>query len=680
MRLSDFKIQTKILMVAAAPTLMAVAVGGVAMWGLTQMEQSAWWVEHTYEVTGAAETLVGAAVNMETGMRGFAISGEDTFLEPYIAGGKTFDETIESLKQTVSDNPPQVARLEEAQAVMADWRTKVADAQIAMRRTVGVSATMDDVVTFAANAGGKVFFDKFRGLMSEFIELESSLMGERKLAATGAKQTATWSIIGGAIAALVLGGGLAAWIGAGISGPTRRLTAAMGKIAEGDFTAEVEGGNRRDELGAMAQATLVFRDNGLKIAEMTAEEARRLVSDKESRARMMGELQHAFGTVVDAAIAGDFSKRVDAKFPDKELNGLADSVNSLVETVDTGLSETSAVLGDIAEAKLTSRVAGSYSGAFARLKDDTNAVADKLSDIVGQLRNTSGSLKQATSEILSGANDLAERTTKQAAAIEETSASMEQLATTVVENARRAGSASKTAQGVSDMAEEAGDVMRQSNEAMERISNSSAKISNIIGLIDDIAFQTNLLALNASVEAARAGDAGKGFAVVAVEVRRLAQSAASASAEVKVLIEQSASEVSGGSRLVAAATDRLNQMLIGVKESASLISAISSASQEQSTSISEVSTAIRQMDEMTQHNAALVEQTNAAIEQTEGQAGELDRIVDVFVLDGMQRQAGEPRSASRPANVKAMPARAKSAAKSYLSNGNAAIDSDWNEF
>ena len=44
--------------------------------------------------------------------------------------------------------------------------------------------------------------------------------------------------------------------------------------------------------------------------------------------------------------------------------------------------------------------------------------------------------------------------------------------------------------------------------------------------------------------------------------------------------------------------------------------------------------AVRQMDEMTQHNAALVEETNAAIEQTEAQAIELDRVVDVFKLGG----------------------------------------------
>ena len=200
--------------------------------------------------------------------------------------------------------------------------------------------------------------------------------------------------------------------------------------------------------------------------------------------------------------------------------------------------------------------------------------------------------------------------------------------------------------------------MKRSNDAMERITTSSGKISNIIGLIDDIAFQTNLLALNASVEAARAGDAGKGFAVVAVEVRRLAQSAASASAEVKALIEQTADEVGSGSRLVAEAAEKLEAMVEGVRENAELVEGIARDSREQASSIDEVNVAIRQMDEMTQHNAALVEETNAAIEQTEGQAAELDQIVGAFVLDkGAERErtAEPPRAVQRPAEgVKAL--------------------------
>ena len=346
-----------------------------------------------------------------------------------------------------------------------------------------------------------------------------------------------------------------------IARPIPVLSGVMGKIANNEFDVEVPYREARNEVGDMARAVEVFRENGQKVAQMTEAEAARIIADEEARRAMMGELQTAFGDVVDAAIAGDFSRRVDANFADAELNALAGSVNDLVSTVDRGLRETADVMGALAQTDLTQRVMGDYQGAFAQLKDDTNAVAEKLSDIVMELRGTSRTLKNATGEILSGANDLSERTTRQAATIEETSAAMEQLAATVMENAKRAQNASKTAASVTQSAEEGGQVMGEANAAMERITTSSAKVSDIIKMIDDIAFQTNLLALNASVEAARAGDAGKGFAVVAVEVRRLAQSAASASSEVKALIEQSANEVDGGSKLVAQAAEKLVAML-----------------------------------------------------------------------------------------------------------------------
>ncbi|MCF1743739.1 methyl-accepting chemotaxis protein [Paradevosia shaoguanensis] len=480
---------------------------------------------------------------------------------------------------------------------------------------------------------GEEYFSAYQPIVKENGDLAGVLFVGKRVAVV--QQTIQGVVM------LLLGVGAAVTVALGVLGylasllitrPIPRLARSMARVAEGDYTTEIPYIQSRNELGGMARAVEIFRENGLKVAQMTEAEAVRIVADKEAHTRMMADLRDAFGNVVDAAVEGDFSRRVDTSFPDAELNAIASSINNLVSTVDRGLSETGDVLGALAQTDLTQRVEGQYQGAFARLKDDTNAVADKLTEIVGQLKATSQALKTATSEILSGANDLSERTTRQAATIEETSAAIEQLATTVARNAEDAVLASDKASGVARSAEEGGQVMGEANQAMERISASSSKISNIIGMIDDIAFQTNLLALNASVEAARAGDAGKGFAVVAVEVRRLAQSAAQASSEVKALIEQSADEVKGGSRLVAEAADKLHQMLAGVRDNNAALDAIARASREQASAIDEVTTAIRQMDEMTQHNAALVEETNAAIEQTEAQASELDRVVDVFTI------------------------------------------------
>ncbi|KQN69804.1 methyl-accepting chemotaxis protein [Devosia sp. Leaf64] len=488
------------------------------------------------------------------------------------------------------------------------------------------------------------------------------------------------AIIAGALILLVSLGVILITSLAIVRRPIARLSSTMDQLSKGNLDVAVRDTERNDEMGVMARTVEVFRENAMKVRDMSQAEAVRIVADEQARRKMMSELQNAFGHVVDSAIAGDFSKRVDAQFPDTELNALANSVNSLVETVDRGLDETGTVLASLAETNLTQRVQGNYQGAFAKLKNDTNAVAEKLTDIVGQLRRTSRGVRSATGEILAGANDLSERTTKQAATIEETSATMEQLAATVLTNAKKAEDANTKSQAVSHTAEEGGAVMRQATDAMAKITTSSSKISNIIGLIDDIAFQTNLLALNASVEAARAGDAGKGFAVVAVEVRRLAQSAASASSDVKALIEQSAKEVSGGSKLVADAAAKLEAILTGIRENSLVMEGIARDSREQASSIEEVNVAVRQMDEMTQHNAALVEETNAAIEQTEGQASELDRIVDIFILEDHHPAARASASPAPALGIKTIQRKVQQAAKTYMTRGNTAVAEDWSEF
>ncbi|MET3927846.1 methyl-accepting chemotaxis protein [Devosia sp. 2618] len=504
-------------------------------------------------------------------------------------------------------------------------------------------------------------------------------------------------LLGVGSVALVAMGLLAIVVSRVLTRPIPKLSDAMSAIAQGDLEREVPYTDNSNEIGSMARAVAVFRANSLRVAELGAETDRHLAVaadhtgqlDAISRSQMVAEFtldgkvlaanarfldllgyQLADVRGQDNALflfdgdvqseryrqfwldlaAGEFKSGeyrratrdggevwIQSTFtPILGLDGQPYKVVQFATDVTARRQAVAAVgagLAQLAEGNLTGRIDTAFDPEFEDLRHALNGAVTRFADVVGQLRSTSRSIRSATGEILAGANDLSERTTKQAATIEETSAAMETLADTVASNARMAKDAAGKANAVSRTAEDSGAVMVEANAAMERITASSSKISSIIGMIDDIAFQTNLLALNASVEAARAGDAGRGFAVVALEVRRLAQSAASASADVKLLVEQSGSEVLGGSKLVSEAATRLAAMLDVAQQNSVLVEAIAQASGEQAVAIEEVSMAVRTLDEMTQHNAALVEQTNAAIEQTEAQAKNLDGMVDIFVIE-----------------------------------------------
>ncbi len=399
---------------------------------------------------------------------------------------------------------------------------------------------------------------------------------------------------------------------------------------------------------------------------------------------------------------GDYRKVVEG------VNGTLDTVMQKTaadaaekaqeaQVLSDAVDETQAIIEGAKSGDLTSRVSlVGKTGAIASLCDGVNALMDKMTEVIVQVREAGETINTAAGEISSGNTDLSSRTEQQASSLEETASSMEELASTVKQNAENAKQANQLAAAASGVAVKGGSVVNEVIVTMVDINASSRKIEDIISVIDGIAFQTNILALNAAVEAARAGEQGRGFAVVAGEVRNLAQRSAGAAKEIKQLISDSVSKVQNGTKLVEDAGKTMGEIVSSVQRVTDIMGEITAASVEQSAGIDQVNDAITSMDEVTQQNAALVEQAAAAAESLVDQAVSLIEVVSAFQLNGSTRlltanapsranksisHSGSSRQPARltakptySAKPTANPALAKVAAKTGTNDG------DWEEF
>ena len=107
----------------------------------------------------------------------------------------------------------------------------------------------------------------------------------------------------------------------------RRMIQAVDRISGGDYAATVDGTARPDEIGTLARALETFKENGLKIRQMTEDERLGAEERHAARQKALAKLEESFGRVVDAAVAGDLSVRIESAFDDSVTNNIAASVS-----------------------------------------------------------------------------------------------------------------------------------------------------------------------------------------------------------------------------------------------------------------------------------------------------------------------------------------------------------------
>lgn len=221
-KIDGLNFRRSVTLALVLPLALMTLLAGLFLWQIVRLVNAEERVEHTDQVISRANTSQKLLIDMETGVRGYLITGNLDYLEPYNSASVQVGPALDDLKRLVSDNPTQVQRLEQIRTGYVTW-SGYAEEVLSQRKSGG------DYVLPVARGRGKRQMDAMRNLFQDFIGDEESLRTQRANATHAATRLT-----------IVSGSGLALIVGLLLAFYTRRQLYSLSSSHERALSAERE--------------------------------------------------------------------------------------------------------------------------------------------------------------------------------------------------------------------------------------------------------------------------------------------------------------------------------------------------------------------------------------------------------------------------------------------------------
>ncbi len=362
MKLSDLKIRTRLYLGFGAVVALLIVLVSVSYINFSRLGGANAMNVHTYQVLAEIDAVLASLVDIETGARGFALTGKEASLEPYDAGKTAFGKHLDAARRLTADNPRQQERLQHLAEEQRRWLEAAVDPTVTLRRATP-DAALAPVVELEQAGKGKRGMDAMRRLVADIKADEALLMDTRTAAVAGMATTMALTLVGGGVAAALLALALAFWLARNITAPLEYAVGVARRVAQGDLTARVEV-RSRDETGQLLGALKEM--NGALLDIVT-----RVRAGTDAIATASGEIN---------AGNQDLSARTEQQA--SSLEETASSMEELTSTVQQNAANARQASALAADASGTAERGGAVVAQVVQTMGAIDASSRKIADII----------------------------------------------------------------------------------------------------------------------------------------------------------------------------------------------------------------------------------------------------------------------------------------------------------